>query len=100
MSAVSIAPSRWERFKQSDFLYYFLRDKVAMSSFAVFVLFVIVAISAPLIAPTNPYDLSSIDIMDAELPPSWMEGAMNTFAGTDEQGVTFSRPFCTAHAYH
>lgn len=47
MSAVSTAPSRWERFKQSDFLYYFLRDKVAMSSFAVFVLFVIVAISAP-----------------------------------------------------
>ncbi|RQM46076.1 ABC transporter permease, partial [Aeromonas caviae] len=87
MSAVSIAPSRWERFKQSDFLYYFLRDKVAMSSFAVFVLFVIVAISAPLIAPTNPYDLSSIDIMDAELPPSWMEGGNEHFLlGTDEQG--------------
>ncbi|MEK6162502.1 ABC transporter permease [Vibrio cholerae] len=80
-------PSRWERFKQSDFLYYFLRDKVAMSSFAVFVLFVIVAISAPLIAPTNPYDLSSIDIMDAELPPSWMEGGNEHFLlGTDEQG--------------
>ncbi|EOI0111679.1 ABC transporter permease [Vibrio cholerae] len=87
MSVVSIAPSRWERFKQSDFLYYFLRDKVAMSSFAVFVLFVIVAISAPLIAPTNPYDLSSIDIMDAELPPSWMEGGNEHFLlGTDEQG--------------
>ncbi|EJL6412407.1 ABC transporter permease [Vibrio cholerae] len=87
MNAVSIAPSRWERFKQSDFLYYFLRDKVAMSSFAVFVLFVIVAISAPLIAPTNPYDLSSIDIMDAELPPSWMEGGNEHFLlGTDEQG--------------
>ncbi|EGR3966352.1 ABC transporter permease [Vibrio cholerae] len=87
MGAVSIAPSRWERFKQSDFLYYFLRDKVAMSSFAVFVLFVIVAISAPLIAPTNPYDLSSIDIMDAELPPSWMEGGNEHFLlGTDEQG--------------
>ncbi|RBM42751.1 ABC transporter permease [Vibrio tarriae] len=87
MDAVSIAPSRWERFKQSDFLYYFLRDKVAMSSFAVFVLFVIVAISAPLIAPTNPYDLSSIDIMDAELPPSWMEGGNEHFLlGTDEQG--------------
>ncbi|ELW1717141.1 TPA: ABC transporter permease [Vibrio cholerae] len=87
MGAVSIAPSRWERFKQSDFLYYFLRDKVAMSSFAVFVLFVIVAISAPLIAPTNPYDLSSIDIMNAELPPSWMEGGNEHFLlGTDEQG--------------
>ncbi|HFG2432602.1 TPA: ABC transporter permease [Vibrio cholerae] len=87
MSAVSAAPSRWERFKQSDFLYYFLRDKVAMSSFALFMLFVVVAISAPLIAPTNPYDLSSIDIMDAELPPSWMEGGNEHFLlGTDEQG--------------
>ncbi|ENM5815520.1 ABC transporter permease [Vibrio mimicus] len=87
MGAVSIAPSRWERFKQSDFLYYFLRDKVAMSSFAVFLLFVIVAISSPWIAPTNPYDLSSIDIMDAELPPSWMEGGNEHFLlGTDEQG--------------
>ncbi|ELJ8548799.1 ABC transporter permease [Vibrio cholerae] len=87
MGAVSIAPSRWERFKQSDFLYYFLRDKVAMSSFALFMLFVVVAISAPLIAPTNPYDLSSIDIMDAELPPSWMEGGNEHFLlGTDEQG--------------
>lgn len=87
MSAVSTAPSRWERFKQSDFLYYFLRDKVAMSSFAAFLLFVIVAISSPWIAPTNPYDLSSIDIMDAELPPSWMEGGNEHFLlGTDEQG--------------
>ncbi|ENM5854714.1 ABC transporter permease [Vibrio mimicus] len=87
MSAVSTAPSCWERFKQSDFLYYFLRDKVAMSSFAVFLLFVIVAISSPWIAPTNPYDLSSIDIMDAELPPSWMEGGNEHFLlGTDEQG--------------
>lgn len=87
MSAVSTAPSRWERFKQSDFLYYFLRDKVAMSSFAVFLLFVIVAICSPWIAPTNPYDLSSIDIMDAELPPSWMEGGNEHFLlGTDEQG--------------
>ncbi|WP_162813758.1 ABC transporter permease, partial [Vibrio cholerae] len=37
--------------------------------------------------PTNPYDLSSIDIMDAELPPSWMEGGNEHFLlGTDEQG--------------
>ena len=34
-------PTRWERFKSSDFLYYFLRDKVAMFSFAVFVVFVL-----------------------------------------------------------
>ncbi|WP_165309966.1 ABC transporter permease [Vibrio ziniensis] len=87
MSQFSEAPSRWERFKQSDFLYYFLRDKVAMVSFAVCMVFLVLALAAPLIAPTDPYDMSSIDLMDAELPPSWMEGGDGRFLlGTDEQG--------------
>ncbi len=32
MQESNIAPGRWERFKQSDIVYYFLRDKVAMVS--------------------------------------------------------------------
>ncbi|MCP3699694.1 MAG: ABC transporter permease [Aliivibrio sp.] len=80
-------PTRWERFKSSDFLYYFLRDKVAMFSFAVFLTFVLGALLSPVIAPTNPYDLSAIDIMDSELPPSWMEEGDERFLfGTDDQG--------------
>ncbi len=86
-STTSSVPSRFERFKQSDFLYYFLKDKVAMFSFAVFMVFLVMALAAPLIAPTDPYDLSSIDIMDSELPPSWMEDGDERFLlGTDEQG--------------
>ncbi|MGF1805697.1 ABC transporter permease, partial [Aliivibrio sifiae] len=80
-------PTRWERFKSSDFLYYFLRDKVAMFSFAVFLVFVLGALLSSVIAPSNPYDLSSIDIMDSELPPSWMEEGDERFLlGTDDQG--------------
>lgn len=87
MSQVAAAPSRWERFKQSDFLYYFLRDKVAMFSFAVFMVVLVVSLVSPLVAPTNPYDLPSIDIMDSELPPSWMEdGDARFLLGTDNQG--------------
>ena len=87
MSQTATAPSRWERFKQSDFLYYFKRDKVAMASFTVFMLFLLMAIAAPILSPTNPYDLASIDIMDSELPPSWMdEGDERFVLGTDEQG--------------
>ncbi|MBD1576056.1 MULTISPECIES: ABC transporter permease [Vibrio] len=83
----SVAPSRWQRFSQSDFLYYFKRDKVAMVSFAVFLTFFLAALLSPWIAPTNPYDLTSIDIMDSELPPSWMEGGDAAFwLGTDDQG--------------
>ncbi len=82
-----VVPSRWARFKQSDFLYYFVHDKVAMFSFAVFLVIVILSVSAPLIAPTDPYDLSTIDIMNSELPPSWMDGGDPGFVlGTDDQG--------------
>ncbi|MGR5502874.1 ABC transporter permease [Vibrio sp. DNB22_10_4] len=85
--AVQTVPSRWDRFKQSDFLYYFKRDKVAMTSFTVFMVILVMSLASPLIAPHNPYDLSTIDIMDAELPPSWMEDGDATFPlGTDEQG--------------
>ena len=42
---------------------------------------------APLIAPHNPYDTSTIDILDAEMPPMWMEGGQDDFwLGTDIQG--------------
>ncbi|WPC74190.1 ABC transporter permease [Vibrio porteresiae] len=86
MSQVTAAPSRWERFKQSDFLYYFLHDKVAMFSFAIFMAFVILSVLSPLIAPTNPYDLTSIDIMNSELPPAWLGGDSQFLLGTDDQG--------------
>lgn len=80
-------PSRWQRFKQSDFLYYFTRDKVAMMSFAIFLCFVVIALASPWISPTNPYDLTNIDIMNSELPPFWMDGGEPGFLlGTDDQG--------------
>jgi len=80
-------PTRWASFKNSDLVYYFLRDKIAMLSFAIFLTFFLAAIFAPLIAPTNPYDLMTIDIMDSELPPSWLdEGDSRFLLGTDDQG--------------
>ena len=74
-------------FQKSRFLYYFKRDKVAMASFTVFMMFLVLALAAPILAPTDPYDPTSIDIMDSELPPSWMEDGDERFVlGTDEQG--------------
>lgn len=79
--------SRWQRFRQSDIVYYFLKDKVAMTSFVIFVFMLLVAFAAPLIAPSNPYDLASIDIMNSELTPAWMDGGESQFLlGTDDQG--------------
>ena len=45
------------------------------------------AIFAPLIAPTNPNDLASFDILDSFLPPAWTEqGDPQFVVGTDDQG--------------
>ncbi|MBW2002642.1 MAG: ABC transporter permease, partial [Deltaproteobacteria bacterium] len=42
---------------------------------------------APIVAPHNTYDTSTFDIMDAEIPPSWMEeGTKDFILGTDIQG--------------
>jgi peptide/nickel transport system permease protein len=77
----------WQRFKSSYFLYSFLRDRTAMISFAVLVLFLIVGLAAPLVAPYNPWSAESIDIMNSEIPPRWMEdGEPGFLLGTDVQG--------------
>ncbi|MCE2573212.1 ABC transporter permease [Motilimonas eburnea] len=85
---IAASPSRWQKIKQSDFIYYFSRDKVAMLSFAVFLTCLIVAFTAPWIAPHDPYALESIDIMDSELPPVMLseDGDDRFFLGTDNQG--------------
>jgi peptide/nickel transport system permease protein len=77
----------WKRFKQSYLLYSFKRDPVAVVSFIILAVLILLSISAPLIAPHNPYDTASIDIMDAEIPPSWMDSGDERFLfGTDIQG--------------
>lgn len=83
----AVTTGRWARFKNSDIVYYFLRDKVAMFSFALFLIYVVAALLAPWVAPHNVYDQTSFDLMDAELPPSWLEGGEASFwFGTDNQG--------------
>ncbi|MGL4459719.1 MAG: ABC transporter permease, partial [Plesiomonas shigelloides] len=83
----AVTTSRWARFKNSDIVYYFLRDKVAMFCFVVFLVYVLAAMLAPWIAPHNVYDPTSFDLMDAEMPPSWLDGGDPRFwLGTDNQG--------------
>ncbi len=77
----------WQRFKLSNIYYSFTRDKVAIASFSLFMLFVVASLLAPVLAPFDPYDMSTIDIMDSEIPPVWEEGADERFVlGTDAQG--------------
>lgn len=79
--------SKLQRFKESYFLYSFKQDRVAMASFIVLVMFLFLALAAPWISPMNPYDSDNIDIMNSEIPPSWMdEGSPEFFLGTDNMG--------------
>lgn len=76
-----------KRFKESYFFYSFKRDKVAMVSFIILVLFLLLSIGAPIISPYNPYDSANIDIMNSEIPPAWYEeGSTQFLLGTDNMG--------------
>lgn len=81
------AGSPLRRFADSTLVWSFRHDKVAIVSFAVLVALLTASFSAPLIAPYDPYDPLQIDIMDAELPPSWLgQGDPRFLFGTDAQG--------------
>lgn len=46
------------------------------------------AAAAPLLAPFDPYDLSSVDLLDSHLPPAFVEGGDPRYLlGTDSQGA-------------
>lgn len=77
----------WQKFKDSYFWYSFRRDPVAVTSFLMLVILVIMAVFAPYFATQNPYDGATIDLMDAETPPAWTAEGMDAFwLGTDAQG--------------
>jgi len=76
-----------QRFKKSYLLYSFKQDWVAIASFIVLASFILISILAPVLAPYNPYDPLSIDIMNSEIPPAWIEEGTKAFIfGTDIQG--------------
>ena len=75
------------RFFDSDLWHSFTRSPVAVVSAAVTVLFVACTLFAPLVAPHNPFDLASIDLLDSFIPPVWQDGGDPRFLlGTDDQG--------------
>ena len=77
----------WIAFKYSDIFWSFKHSPVAILALAVTLLLMISALFAQIIAPFNPYDLASLDLMNAHLPPSWSEGGDSQFwLGTDDQG--------------
>jgi peptide/nickel transport system permease protein len=79
--------TRWQRFKDSYMLHSFLRDPVALTSFIILAVLFLGAFAAPIVAPHDPYDSATINIMDAQIAPAWSDGGDSKFLlGTDAQG--------------
>ena len=75
------------RFFDSDIWFSFKKSKVTVVAACVTALIMLSAFAAPLIAPHNPFDPASLDLMDAFTPPFWFEGGTTKFLlGTDDQG--------------
>ena len=74
-------------FFRSEFLHNFVRSAGAVSGLLIVVFFLVMVLLGPAWTPQNPYDIASLDLMDAYKPPLWMEGGDPAFVlGTDEQG--------------
>ena len=85
---VSARPLRLRRFWQGDFMWSFRHAPVAIVSFAIVVLLILAAVLAPLIAPHDPFNPATLNLMNGFTPP----GEANAFTGdtfllgTDDQG--------------
>ncbi|HEX7750492.1 MAG TPA: ABC transporter permease [Bordetella sp.] len=71
----------------NDVWYSFWRSPSAMIAAAITLVVVLAAVFAPVVSPHNPFDLASLNIMDANTPPAWAaEGSRDFLLGTDDQG--------------
>jgi peptide/nickel transport system permease protein len=71
----------------SDLFHSFRRSRIVVIAALLTVLLAGAALLAPLIAPHDPYDLKSLSLLDANLPPAWVSGGeQRHLLGTDDQG--------------
>jgi len=78
---------RHRRIVDSDIFYSFSRSPVTLAAAIVTLVYVVATLFAPLVAPHDSYDLTSLSLLDAFLPPVWVEGGSTDYLlGTDDQG--------------
>jgi len=71
----------------SDVGYSFRSSPVAVAAGLVALVCVFCAVFANVVAPHNPFDLATLELGDARLPPVWMQTGIAKYPlGTDDQG--------------
>ena len=79
--------SGWQRFWDSDVAWSWRHSPVAVLATVVLVVLVVGSFGASVIAPHNPFDLATLNLLDALKPPVWEpDGDPTYFLGTDSQG--------------
>ena len=87
MERFSQIADRWRRFLDSDFFYSFRRSRITVVATGVLTCIILSAVLAPWIAPHEPFNVATLDLMNSEIPPAWMkEGTPKFLLGTDNQG--------------
>jgi peptide/nickel transport system permease protein len=85
--AIKAMTSRLSRVLDSDIMASFLRSPLVVLAAVVTLIMVTLALASPWVAPSNPYDLQSLSLMDANTPPAWDQGGERKFLlGSDNQG--------------
>lgn len=75
------------RWLNTDVGYSFKQSKTAMVAAFIAFVFIFCALFAQWVAPYNPFDAASLELMDSRLPPAWSaEGSGKYLLGTDDQG--------------
>jgi len=75
------------RFWDGDLAWSWRHTPVAMAATFLLIALLVAAFGAPWIAPHNPFDLATIDLLDALKPPVWLtDGTTKYLLGTDSQG--------------
>lgn len=70
-----------------DVAYSFRHSPVVMVAAGVAALYLLAALLASWIAPHAVFDVKTLDLLDASLPPAWQRGGKTSFLlGTDDQG--------------
>ena len=86
-TAVPAAPGALARFLDGDVWHSFRSSPMAIVAAVIAALCVFTSVFAPWVSPHNPFDLATLDLADARLPPAWMEeGSRRYLLGTDDQG--------------
>lgn len=75
------------RLRDHELWWHFTRSPLAVGSAGLVLAFVLGALTAPWLAPHDPFDPARVFLADAFLPPVWVEGGDARFLlGTDDQG--------------